>query len=472
MNKNSFLIVFILLAFSAISQKVSWTYSTLTEPWTKGAGLNVKPSGEKADITIFADEKLQQMEGFGGCFNEIGWEALLSLPEVQRVKILKDLFSKEGANFTLCRVPVGSNDYSFSYFSYDDVPEDFSMRNFNIDRDRYILIPYIKAAKQIAPDLKIWGSPWSPPAWMKVNNHYAMSRGGNDQGGSDMTAGKKISNNATAFKMEDRYLEAYALYFSKYVQAYKKEGIDIARICVQNEIVYQPHWPSCTWRPEDIAFFIGKYLGPRFTNDQVKSEIWLGTVNSGDPNYSRTVLNDKDAAKYVKGVGMQWDAKNAIETIHNEYPNMPLMQTESECGNGENNWQSAEYTWSLINRYISHGANSYMYWNMVLDSTGRSSWGWKQNMLISINKQTGAVKYNPEYYLMKHISHYILPGAYRLKTSGGKDHLAFQNPAGEIVLMMVNTEEKDKVMSIAANGKSITLNVKAKSINTIVWNKQ
>lgn len=298
------------------------------------------------------------------------------------------------------------------------MPEDFEMKNFNIDRDRYILIPYIKAAKKIRPDLKIWASPWSPPVWMKVNNHYAM---GANTTVKKMDAGKMMENNATAFKMENRYLSAYALYFSKFVKAYQKEGIDITQVMVQNEPIYQPHWQSCTWRPEDLAFFIGKFMGPQFVKDSVAAEIWLGTVNSGDPNYARNILNNKEAAKFIKGIGMQWDAKHVVAAIHQEYPNYPIMQAETECGNGENNWKSAEYTWSLINHYMNNGANSYMYWNMVLDSTGVSTWGWKQNMMIGINKQTGRVTYNPEYYLMKHISHFVLPGAHRLKTSGGKD---------------------------------------------------
>lgn len=94
---------------------------------------------------------LQKIDGFGACFNELGWEALLSLPEAVRTKILTELFTKEGVNFSFCRMPVASNDYSLSYYSYNDVPEDFEMKNFNIDRDRYILIPYIKAAKRSDP---------------------------------------------------------------------------------------------------------------------------------------------------------------------------------------------------------------------------------------------------------------------------------------------------------------------------------
>lgn len=209
-------------------KKVSWTYTTQNEQWVKGKSLSLKQSNKKADITIFSNGKLQVIEGFGACFNEIGWEALLGLKDNERNKILTDLFSKEGVNFTLYRMPLGSNDYSLSYYSYNDVPEDFEMKNFNIDRDRYILIPYIKEAKKINPDLKIWASPWSPPAWMKVNNHYAMGISKVKQ----MDAGKEIKNDATTFKMEERYLKAYSLYFSKFVQAYKNEGIDISMVQV------------------------------------------------------------------------------------------------------------------------------------------------------------------------------------------------------------------------------------------------
>lgn len=465
MKKHILLALLLVVTLSVKSQKISWIYTTQTEAWSKGAKLDFNPSVDKSDINIYSDKKLQQIEGFGACFNELGWEALLSLSETEKNKILKNLFSKEGANFTLCRIPLGSNDYSLSYYSFNDVPEDFEMKNFNIDRDRYIMIPYIKAAKKINPDIKIWASPWSPPVWMKVNNHYAMGVSNVKQ----MLPGMKISNNATAFKMEDRYLSAYGLYFSKFVKAYKEEGIDISRVMVQNEPVYQPHWQSCTWRPDDMAYFVGRFLGPQFKQDSLNTEIWLGTVNSSDPNFMRTVLNNKDAASYIKGIGVQWDAKQSIPTIHSEYPNYPIMQTESECGNGENNWNSAEYTWSLINHYLNNGTNSYMYWNMVLDNSGKSTWGWNQNMMISINKETKEVKYNPEYYLMKHLSHYVLPGAFRLKTTGGKEHLAFINPNGEVILMYVNTDDADKDISVSVNGKIVKIKLKRKSINTFTW---
>lgn len=470
-KKQLMILLTALLTIEAGAQKIQWTYSTEQEKWIQEKELVFLPSGNKtqAEITIYPGEKQQQIDGFGGCFNELGWEALLSATHAERDKILKDLFSLNGANFSYCRIPVGANDYSLSYYSCNDVAEDYLMSNFNIDRDRYILIPYIKEAQRIRPDLKIWASPWSPPAWMKVNSHYALSNGKINGNSNGLTKEKELLNNSTAFRMETACLNAYALYLSKFVQAYKKEGIDLKAINVQNEIVYSPHWSSCTWRSEDLAYFIKGFLGPQFHKDSLSTEIWLGTINSADPNYVRTVLNDKSCAKYIFGIGFQWDAKQSIPLISKEYPQYRMMQTESECGNGEKNWKSAEYTWSLINHYLSNGVNSYMYWNMVLDDSGKSTWDWHQNMLISINKNTKEVIYYPEYYIMKHLSHFVLPGAYRLKTSGGKDHLAFINPDGTIALILVNTSETNKKLTINVSDKTLDITVKAKSFNTLTW---
>ena len=467
----------LMLVFNAIllrAQVVTQTYCTETENWEQSSNLKVEKWKKNiaVDMNLFPGNKLQKIDGFGGCFNELGWEALLSLSPSDRDKIMKELFSPNNSNFSHCRMPIGASDYALSWYSHDEVPEDFSMRNFNIDRDRYILIPYIKEAQKIHPGLKIWASPWSPPTWMKVNNHYALTSGGvkgQKKGDNEMGAGKNIGNNSTAFKMENAYLEAYALYLSKFVKAYQQEGIDINAIHVQNEIAYAPQWPSCTWRPEDLAFFIKKYLGPKFKEDSIKTGIWLGTINQGNPDYVRIILKDKEAASYIKGVGFQWGGKNAIPAINKEYPDLRLMQTESECGEGENNWKSAENTWKLINHYLSNGASSYIYWNMVLDNTGESRWGWPQNMLISINKKTKEVRYTPEFYLMKLLSHFVLPGAHRIETSGGKDHLAFMNPDNQIILLIANTDETDKKVTVRVNDKIISVSIKGKSFNSLAW---
>lgn len=469
MKKFLLLAILSVSLFAANAQKIQWTASTEQEKWIQQKAPTFTDSKAAADITIETGSKMQQINGFGGCFNEIGWEALQTLTPTERAKILKELFTAEGANFSYCRIPMGANDYSLSYYSCNDVAEDFEMTNFNIDRDRYILIPYVKEAMKYRPDLQIWASPWSPPAWMKVNNHYALRRGNLKGSHNSLTKDQEVLNNATAFRMENAYLSAYALYMSKFAQAYLKEGIHLKAIHVQNEIVYSPHWSSCTWRPEDLALYVGNYLGPQFKKDSVPTEIWLGTVNTSDPNYVRTFLKNKAAASAIKGIGFQWDAKYALPELSKEIAEYPTMQTESECGNGEKNWKSAEYTWSLINHYLNNGMNHYMYWNMVLDNSGKSTWDWVQNMLISVNKTTHEVQYLPEFYLMKHLSHFVQPGAFRLKTSGGKDHLAFVNPDGSTVLILVNTADTDRTFILSVSGKTIELPVKAKSFNSLIW---
>ncbi|MDR1683110.1 MAG: glycosyl hydrolase family 30, partial [Candidatus Symbiothrix sp.] len=174
--KNITLFFGLFLTANLFAQQVEWTSTTNDKPWQKNNKIKweAKQANEPADISI-SEERVQVIEGFGGCFNEMGWDALITLPEKERSAILNNLFSPEEANFTLNRMPMGASDYALNFYSFNDIAEDFKMVNFNINRDRYILIPYIKAAQKINPDIKIWASPWSPPAWMKTNNYYAGS---------------------------------------------------------------------------------------------------------------------------------------------------------------------------------------------------------------------------------------------------------------------------------------------------------
>lgn len=478
MNRNKICIIVIKLnlaisMFFLVSlvsaQNVDLIYSTQAERWVKPKKFLDKEI-KTPDITVYADSLLQVVDGIGGAFNEIGWAALEALPETASKQVFKDLFSEEGCNFSMCRIPIGASDYALSYYSSNDVAEDFEMRDFNIDRDRYILIPYLKEALKVNPELQIWASPWSPPAWMKVNEHYAMRSGefGNAIQGNKMIPDAQILNNATAFKMQERYLKAYALYFSKFVQAYKKEGVDLCAIQPQNEIAYQPNWPSCTWRPEDMAYFINGFLGPQFETDKLDTEIWLGTVNSGNPDYVKTVLEYKNAGKYIKGVGFQWGGARSIPIVHKEFPKIKLMQTENKCGEHENDWTSVERSWKDLVHYINNGAGSYMYWNMVLDETGKSAWGWPQNSMVVVDRPSKTVKYTDEFYLFKHLSKFLQPGDHYLKSSKGKNHLAFKLKDGRIMVLVYNAEDYQKTINIKVGNKPMALKLKAKSINTIL----
>lgn len=453
---------------SVHAQQVEWFSSTDANYWQKQKAPRFSDKNTSSSINVdVSQQKEQLIEGLGGCFNEKGWDALSVLDEKERKQIIHNLFSPQESNYTYCRMPIGASDYGLSFYSLNDVADDFEMINFNIDRDRYIMIPYIRAAQKVNPDLKVWASPWCPPAWMKTNNHYASNIDEGEINHNGLPREKILELPTTGFKMQYGYLKAYALYFTKFIHAYAKEGIDISAVNVQNEPCSNHKFPSCNWRPEDLAYFIGNFLGPKFEEEKITSDIYFGTINRDNPNYTRAGLNDPKAARYIKGAGFQWDGKWAIETIHKEYPQLKLMQTEAECGNGSNDWNAAEHTWKLMSHYFRNGVNSYAYWNMVLDHTGESAWGWKQNALISINKETRQVTYNPEYYLMKHLCHYVVPGAYRLQASGSDDLLAFENPDGTLIIITVNREEEEKEIIINIQDKKLPLSLKGKSFNTL-----
>lgn len=467
------LIAILLLAVNSVyAQKATVIYTTPTERWVEAKNAaKIEKAVEEADITVFIDEKLQVIDGIGGAFNELGWTALTAIDDEKSKEVFNALFSESGCNFSMCRIPLGASDYAMSYYSSNDVAEDFEMRDFNIDRDKFILIPYIKEALKVRPNLLVWASPWSPPAWMKVNEHYAMRSGEfeNAVDGNKMVTDAQILNNATAFKMQERYLKAYALYFSKFVQAYEEAGVTLFSIQPQNEIAFQPNWPSCTWRPEDMAYFIGEFLGPQFEKDNLDAEIWLGTVNTGNPQYVSTILEHKAAQKYITGVGFQWGGAKSIPTINKEFPNMKLMQTENKCGEHENDWTSVERSWKDIVHYIGNGAGSYMYWNMILDETGESAWGWPQNSMIVIDSESKVVTYNDEFYLFKHLSHFVQPGDHVLK-SEGENHVAFELTNGQVMIMVYNPEETAKTVNIKVGDTMISTQLQASSINSVLIN--
>lgn len=169
----------ILLLFAQCTQTV--TYKDPTAPIDRRVGdllsrMTLEEKAAQLDMLSAKDilDKAQRIDGFGGCFNEMGWDVLMTLPASQRDGILDELFSPAQSNFTYCRLPIGANDYSLNYYSLNDVADDYGMVNFNINRDRYILIPYIKEALRRNPHIKLFASPWCPPAWMKTNNHYAV----------------------------------------------------------------------------------------------------------------------------------------------------------------------------------------------------------------------------------------------------------------------------------------------------------
>jgi len=432
------------------SPSVRWICSTEKSRWQELPLSSSTATATNEPVKLDPSTQFQTIDGFGGCFNELGWEALGALPTEKREAALKELFSPEGANFTLCRAPLGANDFSLGWYSLNETPGDYEMKNFSIERNRQALIPYIKAAMKYQPKLGIWASPWCPPSWMTTNGRYRQG----------------------SIKADSQTLDAYALYFSKFVQAWRAEGINLYAIHPQNEPLLNDNvYPQCKWSGAEINLFLRDHLLPQLKRDHVKVEVWLGTlVNDNIADYVEPVLGDPKTAAEIVGVGFQYGGQKIMLPTHEKFPGKKLAQTETECYGGWNAWDQCMITFSRIVEDTSHFAGSYFFWNMVLDESGLSRWNWKQNCLITVDRRAQTVKYNNEFYAMKHFSSTVLPGARRIAVSGGpfKQAVAFQNTDGSKVLAFANDTAQTVSATMAIGATSLHLDVPAQSLNTVV----
>jgi glucosylceramidase len=397
-----------------------------------------------ADVTV-GNTELQTFTGFGGTFNEKGWEALQALSEADRNTAMKMLFdAADGAKFVYGRIPIGASDYATSRYTLNDTAGDNAMNNFSLNRDRMRLIPYIKAAMLVNPNIYFWGSPWTPPPWMKDNNAY-------DRG--------NMKSDATT-------LQAFALYLSRFVEDYGEEGITIRAIHPQNEPGYQQDYPSCGWSGNLMATFIGTHLGPMFQERGITAEIFIGTMSNptADVSVLNTVMGNSTARSFVKGHGLQWGLFDSYSQANLD-ENLPIWQTEHKCGNypwsgGNANMAPNDHAYGvesfgLIRDWIRKGVNMYSAWNMVLDTVGRSLdtvRPWAQNAPITVDVSAKRLILTPTYYVFRHFSQYLDAGAKVLQTNG--DTMAFKNPNGSIMVVLYNSGGA-RQMTVSAGGKSI-----------------
>ena len=440
---------------------VTWFFSNEQTQWhQKTCQRTDAPPSLEADGRTY-----QRMLGFGGCFNELGYRALSHLSAADRAALLSELFSPERCNLNVCRLPIGANDYAESWYSLDETPGDFALEQFSIQRDKRCLIPYIHEALALQPEMTLFASPWSPPTWMKNPPVYNW--------------GKLV--------WTPENLNAYANYFGKFVLAYAEQGIRIDQIHVQNEPVANQKFPSCMWTGEELRVFIRDYLGPVLKRQCPDVELWLGTINAPGCDYNRlifdkwatedydyfanVVLSDERALAFITGVSYQWGGKIAIQrTFESWWPRIRLMQSENECGFGDNTWDYALYVWTMLKHYIGNGAESYLYWNPVLEPVGRSTWGDPQNAMVTIDPSTKRYTLNPDFYVMKSLSAIVRRGAVRLGMRGlwAADTLAFENPDHSLALSVFNPFLEARTMTLRQGGETLSFSLEPRSVNSIL----
>jgi glucosylceramidase len=421
--------------------------------WSTGAALT-EVTGGTADVTVNDAAAAQTWEGFGGAFNEAGWNVLSALAESDRDAALALLFGADGARFAFGRIPIGASDYATDRYTDDEAAAgatDETLANFSIDRDRMALIPYVKAAQAVKANIRLWASPWTPPTWMK-------------QG--PFSSGKVPSPfDGGTMKSDDATLAAYAQYLVDFVQAYAAEGIVLEAISPQNEPNYTGTYPTCGWSPATYTTFVGQHLGPAFASAGLATKIMLGTFNGGgsDRSIVGNVMGDDAARGFIKVLGYQWGMQGDV-TGAKAY-NLPVWQTEHRCGNypwaspfnavvAPNDQAYAVESWGLVRDWIRAGVTAYSVWNMVLDTVGvgiDTTRVWPQNALLTVDTAARTFNATPAYYVFRHLSQFVVPGAKVVATRGG-DALAFKDPDGSVVAVMYNAGPA-KTMTVAAAGK-------------------
>ena len=430
--------------------------------WQEG---NATETTGEALVTVDLNRRFQEWDGWGGTFNEKGWEQLLLLSQSERDHALRLLFGKgDGCNLTYGRIPIGASDYALERYTLDESPGDYAMEHFSIERDRHYLIPYVKAALAVKPDLRLWASPWTPPTWMKDNGSF-------DRGN---------------MKNDAQTLDAHALYLAKFVEAYAGEEIHIEAVHPQNEPGYPQDYPSCAWGVQTYLTAIVDHIGPLFEERLPDVEIWLGTLSNPDSTaFVEAVMSSPAASDYIRGISLQWNMGVNAPQYATQY-GLPIMQSEHQCGNypwnpvgspsyvptAPNDYAYAVESWRLIKEWLERGVNSYLAWNMVLDSVGLSldtERPWAQNALLIV--EDGHLNATPFYGVFRHLAAFVEPGATRVGVTGDADALAFENVDGSVVAVFYNADA-ERQMSVGIGDSTLEFTIPAHGWATVNWPRQ
>ncbi len=447
------------------------------------------PLEEAVDtIQLLPEETYQKITGIGGSFTESSASLLNRLSKENKDKIIEAYFGESGARYSLTRTHIASCDFSLTNYTYAPDEGDTELKNFSIDEDRDDLIPMIKDAMAVSKDgFNIVASPWTSPPWMKDNKAYV--------GG----------------KLLPEYYESFALYFSKYLDAYKAEGIDIWGLTPVNE----PHgngnnWESMHFSPEEETDFVQNHLGPKLEADGKGDVKILGydQNRAGIKEWVDEMYKDEASSKYFAGTAIHWYESTYdyfpedLQYAHKKAPNKYLIETEGCVDSEIPKWQDDAWYWKKeatdwgwdwasekdkhlhpkyapVNRYardiigcLNNWVDGWIDWNMVLDKQGGPNWfeNWCVAPVI-VDPDNDEVYFTPIYYTMAHFSRYIRPNAMIIGVQKTDDSLmvtAAKNPDGSIAVVVFNEEAVVKNFSLKLNNKHINLKIDAQAIQTII----
>lgn len=410
-----------------------------------------------ASIEVNASQEFQTVEGFGFTLTGGSAQVINSLNSDKKQELLQQLFGKgeEDISISYLRLSIGASDLNESTFSYDDMPAgetDEDLSEFSLEPDMHDLFPLLKEILKINPEIKILGTPWSPPVWMKDNNSTI--------GGS----------------LKPGYYEVYAAYFVKYIQQMKEQGIEIDAITPQNEPLHPGNNPSMLMLPEQQADFIANHLGPAFQKANLDTRIIIYDHNADKPEYPLNVLSDPEARKFISGSAFHLYAGDisALSKVHQAYPDKDLYFTEQYTStSGE---FSGDLKWHLKNVIIGSMRNwsrTALEWNLANNADfGPHTDGGCTTCkgAITVNS-SNAYTPNVGYYIIAHASKFVPPGSVRIASNiqGNLQNVAFKTPEGKKVLIVENDGDASEMFNIKYNGKWITTSLDAGAVGTYVW---
>jgi glucosylceramidase len=408
--------------------------------------------------TIEIDRKktYQTIDGFGYTLTGGSAGHIVGMDAMSRAALLKELFATDGTSIgvSYLRVSIGASDLDERVTSYDDLPPgqvDPGLEKFSMAPDRVAVIPVLKEILKIAPDIKIMGSPWSPPTWMKSNLESI--------GGS----------------LRPEFYGAYAKYFVKYIKGMKEEGIRIDAITVQNEPLHPGNNPSLLMQSHEQAEFIKNHLGPAFKKAELDTKIIIYDHNCDRPDYPISILNDAGARKYVDGTAFHLYAGkiNAMSKVHEAYPDKNLYFTEQWVGapgnlGGDLAWHTRELTIGATRNW----SRTVLQWNLAADPQYQPHTpGGCTSCLGAITIDGNKVTRNPAYYTVAHASKFVRPGALRIATNELESlpNVAFVTPGGRKVLIVLNGAGSAQTFNIREGDNLVTSSLPAGAVGTYVW---
>ena len=414
-----------------------------------------KISNPYQNIDVDSTQTFQAIDGFG--YTLTGGSAYLinQLGTAEKGSLLQELFGTGETSIAVSylRISIGSSDLNASVFSYDDMPAgqtDVNLDHFSLSQDTIDLIPILKQILSINPNIKILGSPWSPPLWMKDN--------GNSVGGSLLT----------------QYYDAYGRYFVKYIQQMQANGITINAITPQNEPLYGGNNPSMVMTAQQEGAFIKNNLGPAFQAAGISTKIILYDHNCDRPDYPMEILNDAAAKPFVDGSAFHLYAGDisALSTVHNAFPDKNLYFTEQWTGANES--FDGNLKWHLKNVIIGTMRNwgkVALEWNLASDGSYNPHTPGGCTECKGAVTLGGAIKRNVSYYIVAHASKFVPPGSVRIASNivGNLYNAAFKTPGGKKVLIVENDGSIEANFNIKFNGQWATYILSAGAVGTYVW---